>query len=83
MESQSQADTVLLKENRDVAQTLPLDRSRKKAFGPRSFPDCPGNEHVDGGDIIKACCHIGKPRHGSKPYEVTLPKIFHYWDRRL
>ena len=33
--------------NRDVAQTLPLDRSRKKAFGPRSFPDCPGNEHVD------------------------------------
>lgn len=35
------------KENRDVAQRLPLEQSRKKALGPRSFPDWPGNIHLD------------------------------------
>lgn len=38
---------MLSNENRDVAQRLPLEQSRKKAFGPSSFPDWPGNIHLD------------------------------------
>lgn len=47
MESKSQADATLVKENRDVAQRLTKEQSRKKASECKSFPDWPGNLGLD------------------------------------
>ena len=67
MAFQGQGDAALV-ENRDVAQRLPVEKSRKKASGWKTFLDWSGDLGLDLGDIWKIWSHIAKPHQGLKPF---------------